>query len=135
MAKNDTGPREDPPPTPRRKLSPLDRAILAAVGEGRTVGRDDDPAATKYPEVWKWLTQTADAANNYVLQPAVLSVQLGPEGVIASLNHRDLKVSCKVVCLALEDVWPALEAALTGENPPIVSWGKDEPRLRKRRPK
>lgn len=118
-----------------RKLSALDRAILAAIGDGGTVGRQDDPARQQYPDVWEWLTKT-DGGRDYIMQPAVITIQLGPEGVLAKLTHRDLKRNCGIACNHLGDVLEALQRALTSPNPPITAWGKDpEARLKKRRPR
>jgi len=135
MAKQSSDGSGSPRPEQPRRLSALDRAIQAAIGDGRTVGRGDDPAAEKFPDLWQWLTLTTDPAHDYVMQPAVVTVQLGPEGVLVSLTHRDLKVTCAVACLHLEEMWEVLQRALTSENPPIRTWGKDEPNLRKRRRK
>lgn len=135
MAKASGGePAKGDAPEPQRRLSALDRAVMAAIGDGRKVGREDDPAKERYPDLWEWLTKT-EGGRDYIMQPAVISIQLGPEGVLASLTHRDLRVTCGVACLHLGDVLAALQAALTCENPPLRSWGKDEPRLRKRKPK
>lgn len=119
---------------PDRKLSALDRAVLAAIGDGRKVGREDDPAAKLYPDLWEWMTKT-EGGKDYIMQPAVVQIQLGPEGVLVTLTHRDLRVSCGVACLHLADVFQTLQAALTCENPPLRAWGKDEPHLKKRRQK
>jgi len=117
-----------------RKLSALDRAILTAIGDGRVVGRSDDPAKDSYPTVWEWLTKT-EGGKDYVMQPAVLTIQLGPEGVLASLTHRDLRVTCSIACPTVADVLPTLERELSGPNPPLKSWGKDLPNLKRRRQK
>jgi len=117
-----------------RKLSALDRAILSALGDGRTVGREDDPLAASCPDVWEWLTKTV-GGTDYLLQPAVLTIQLGPEGVLGTLTHRDLRRSVSVACGHVADVIPALQAELVKPNPAIKTWGKDEPHLRKRRQK
>jgi len=131
--KNQPGP--DQPPPDKQRLSALDRAIQAAIGDGRHVGRDDDPAAKRFPDVWEWMTKT-EGGKDYVMQPASINIQLGPEGVLVSLTHKDLKVTCGAACLHLEEVFAALQHALTSENPPIRTWGKDpDARLRKRRPK
>jgi len=115
-----------------RKSTALDRAILSALGEGRTVGREDDPAREAFPELWQWLTQTGDGGD-HILQPASISIQLGPEGVLVSLTHRDLAVSLSVACLHLADVLPSLQEALASPNPALRYWGKTEPHLRKKR--
>lgn len=119
---------------PEKKLSALDRAILTALGDGRKVGLEDDPARTLYPTVWDWLTRTGDGGE-HVMQPGQISIQLGPEGVFATITMRDVGVSLSVACTALGDVLQALETSLSSSNPPIRYWGKTEPRLRKRRPK
>ncbi len=128
MASDKNGP-------PERKLSALDRMLLQALGEGRTVGLADDPARKLYPTLWDWLSKT-DGGTDFILQPAILSVQLGPEGALASMTHRDLKVSCSVACPYLADFLACLEAALSSSNPPLRSWGKDpQVQLKKRKRK
>jgi hypothetical protein len=117
-----------------RILTALDRAILAALGDGGRVGSPDDEAAAKYPLLWEWMTKTAGGPD-HIMQPAVLSIQLGPEGVLVTVTHRDLRRSCSASCKYMEDVFGALQAVLASPTPPIRSWGKDEPKLRKRRQK
>lgn len=126
--------RDKPEEKPGR-LSAMDRLIMAALGDGRTVGLEGDPAAEQYPEVWRWLTQT-EGGKDHILQPAVIMLQLGPEGCLVSINHRDLKAKVAVACPHIGDALAALEAALTSTNPPIQTWGKDpQARLKKRKPK
>lgn len=117
-----------------RRLSALDRAIQSALGDGRTVGLENDPAAQQYPDVWQWLTKT-DGGRDHVMQPAVITLQLGPEGCLVSLTHRDLRRACTIACPFLGDALESLQRALTSEHPPIRSWGKDDANLKKRRPK
>lgn len=118
-----------------RRLSAIDRALLAAIGDGRTVGQADDPAATRWPDLWRALTMTEDAGHNYVIQPGVLTIQLGPSGVLATLTIRDLRCSWPAACDHLHEVFDAIQAALVAVPSAMRTWGKDEPRLRKRRPK
>jgi len=117
-----------------RKLSALDRAILQAIGDGVRVGLEDDPARETMPNLWEWLTRT-DGGQDHVMQPAVVSIQLGPEGVLVTVTHRDLKRSVGAACLHLGQALEALEATLALPNPPIRSWGKEDAHLRKRRQK
>lgn len=119
----------------RKKTSPLGRAIDAAIGEGRKVGREDDPAATELPRIWEWLTLSSDPEGKYIISPATITISLGPEGVNISCTLRDLKYSCTAGCLYLQDCLRALEEALGTEGPHLRTWGKDEPHLRKRRRK
>lgn len=107
---------------------------MQALGDGRVVGLEDDPAKESYPELWKWLTRT-DGGKDHIMQPAVITLQLGPEGALVSLTHRDLHVSCAVACPHLGGALAALEEALASPNPPLKFWGKDMPVLRRRRQK
>jgi len=111
--------------------SALDRLVQSAMGQGRSVGRDDDPAKTEYPSVWDWLSRIYIGMDK-VRTPAVINLRLGPEGVLVSMSDRDLGYTVDAVCPYLGDILKALEAALTAPIPPIKSWGKKEPRLRKR---
>ncbi len=111
----------------------MDRLIQQAIGADRQLGRDDDPGRRKHPTLWLWLA-TIYAGRDHVKQPATVTIRLGPEGVLATLTDRDLAVSLDVACPHLADVLAALEAALTGPAPPLRSWGRKEPQLRKRRP-
>ena len=113
-------------------LGALDRAIAQAIGDSRTVGREDDPACKQFPELWRWLS-TINVGRDRVKAPALVTVRLGPEGVLVSLTDRDLGVSLDATCGNLSEVWAALESALTGSVPPVRSWGKKEPNLRKRK--
>lgn len=115
-----------------RKPSALDRLVQEAMGSNKVFGHPDDGAKASFPELWRWLT-TCYLGRDHIKQPATLSIRLGPEGVLASLIDRDLCVSIDVSCSFLADVLPTLESALTGPNPPIKSWGKREPHLRRRK--
>lgn len=128
MGKGSEGERQGKP-------SALQRAIESAIGEQRRVGREDDPAAKQLPNLWEWLTLVTDPEGKYLIQPATISIRLEPEGVNVSVTSRDLKCSAACSCPHLQDALQALEIALTGPNPPVRTWGKDEPHLRKRRRK
>lgn len=117
-----------------RKLSALDRALMQAIGDGLVVGRQDDTAQNKYPLLWEWLTKT-EGGRDYIMQPAIITLQLGPEGCLVTLTHRDLRRTVPVACQFLEEAFAAMEEALGKPNCPIKSWGKDQPHLKKRRQK
>jgi hypothetical protein len=135
MAKIDRGEDNGRPREGDRKLSAYDRMLMAALGESRTVGLDTDPARTDFPELWRWLSQT-EGGKDHIVQPAVLTLQLGPEGVLITLTHRDFKTSCPASCPHLGDALAAMEAVLNTANPPFKTWGKDpQVHLKKRRPK
>lgn len=117
-----------------KKPSALQRALEAAIGAGRTVGLESDPAREKWPALWEWLTATGEGTE-FLMQGASISINLGPEGVFASITHRDMGVTCSIAVLHLHEVFEGLDAALASPNPPIRTWGKTEPMLRKRRKK
>jgi len=114
-----------------RKLSAMDRVILQAMGEDRHVGKEDDPAKQQWPQLWEWLS-TIYVGRDKIKQPAVLTITLGPEGVLCRLTDRDLAVSVNVSTAHLADVFPAIEAVLNAPDIPVQSWGKREPKLRTR---
>lgn len=115
-----------------QRLSALDRAIEQAMGKERTVGRDDDPAAKKYPELWQWMARLY-VGGDHLMSPAELRVRLGPDGVLATLTNRDLCVSVDAGSSHLEAIFEAVEQALQRGVGSLRSWGKKEPLLRKRR--
>lgn len=131
-----TGEKPDGQSTPKsdRSLSALDRLVLQAMGQGRSLGLIDDPARTDYPELWRWLSQIYwGEAQDRVVQPATLTVRLGPEGVLVSIYHRDLGASCDAACLHLADILPAIEAALTAHPSPVKVVARKEPTTRRRK--
>lgn len=128
---SDLGTNKEPGDHP---LSALDRLIQQAIGDGRALGADDDPAEQKYPNVWRWMSQCY-VMRDRVRTPSPLTIKLTPTGVVATLTDRDLASSCTVACQHLSQVLDALEETLAGPNPLIVSWGRKEPQLRKRQPR
>lgn len=113
-------------------LSALDRLILSAIGDERAIGREDDPAKMNFSELWRWLS-TQEAGRDHVKKPARLTIALGPEGVLISLVDSDLCCSVEMTCPHLEQVFSVMDSALKSDNPPIKSWGKKLPNLRKRK--
>lgn len=115
-----------------RKLSSLDRALLQAAGEGQKFGREDDPARERFPNLWQWLT-TVYVGRDNLKQPATLTVRAGPEGFIATLTDRDLAVAVDASSPQLQGLFAEIERLLASETPPIRTWGKREPNLRRRK--
>lgn len=114
------------------RISPLDRAIQQAMGEGRVVGNADDPAKERWPELWRWLT-TIYIGRDEMKQPPSLTIKAAPGGVVISLTDRDLGISVDAFVGHLEDAIDALEQALNSDTPTIRAWSNKEPSLRKRR--
>ncbi len=116
-----------------RQLSALEKAVAQAIGDSRALGNPSDPAIAKYPQLWAWLS-TVYVGRDCIKSPAYLTIRLGVDGVVISLVDRDLCTTVEVSAGCLEDALPAIETALCSTNPPLKSWGRKEPRLRKRRP-
>jgi len=115
-----------------KPLNSIQRAVQQALGDGRIFGHPEDPARDKWPELWAWLSST-DAGRDHVKQPATIKISLAVDGVHASLTDRDLACSIPVAVDWIEGVFDALEQALNRPNPPMQTWGRKEPNLRKRR--
>jgi len=114
-----------------RPLSALERVLQTALGKGQSVGADDDPAATKFPTLWEWLSRIY-VGNDHLRQPATISLSLGPTGVLVSIRDQDLGVSCGATCQHLEGIFQALEDSLSADVPPIRTFKNKEPKLRRR---
>jgi len=114
------------------KVSPLDRAIQQAMGEGRVVGDPDDPAKDRWPELWRWLT-TIYVGRDDMKQPPSISIRAAPGGVVISLTDRDLGITVDAATAHLEDALDALEASLNSATPSMRAWSNKEPTLRKRK--
>lgn len=115
-----------------RPLSAFERAVASAIGDERPLGCSNDPAQQSYPLLWQWLS-TSYVGKDKIKTPAVLTVRLGPGGVLASLTDRDLAVTVEVCCAHLDNVLQETESQLGSSNPIIRSWGRKEPQLRRRR--
>jgi hypothetical protein len=115
-----------------KKLSALDRAIQTAMGEGRHVGADDDPAAKKYPQLWEWLSRIY-LPGDLMRQPSSLTITLTPTGVQVSVYDRDIGQSVVTTCAHLDDAIKTMEEELNKDNPQIRNSGKKEPQLRRRK--
>lgn len=114
------------------KLSHLDRVIQMAMGEGRVVGTADDPAAQRWPELWRWLT-TIYIGRDDMKQPPSITIRAAPGGIMVSLTDRDLGVTVDAATAHLADALDALELALSSDNPSMRAWSNKEPTLRKRK--
>lgn len=112
-------------------LSALERSLQEALGKGVSFGLEDDPARTRFPLLWAWLT-TAYVGRDHIKTPASFTVRMGPEGVLVSIVDRDLQKSVECFSEHLEGVFAAMEQSLSSPHPPIKSWGKKEPKVRKR---
>jgi len=123
------------PKEAKRKDKPqssLDRVIQQAMGDNRTVGRIDDPAVDRWPELWKWLS-TIYVGRDKMKQPATLTITLQPDGCSAKIVDKDMGCTVNVSCAHLVNILDECEAALNRPDLPVTIWGKKEPALRTRR--
>jgi hypothetical protein len=102
-------------PRKEKKLGFLDRMIMIAQGENLPLGCKDDPAQEQFPELWRCLTET-DAGKENVKEPGTLTIRMGPDGALVSLNDRSLNFTADASCKRLGDVFEAIESALNGES-------------------
>lgn len=116
----------------KKQLSSLERVIEQAMGENRIVGRPDDPAVAKLPELWRWLS-TIYVGRDKMKAPATLTITLQPDGCAAKIVDKDMGCTVNVSCAYLTDILEACESALNMPNLPVTIWGKKEPNLRTRR--
>jgi len=114
-----------------KPLSRLQRLIERTIAQDTPLGGPDDAARDLYPALWEWLSVT-DVGKDRIMQPASVTMVLVPEGVNVSVNHRGLNKGFSVVCPSLADVFPALEAYLTGPSPIIRDFGRGSPKIRQR---
>lgn len=115
-----------------KPMSSLNRVIEQAMGENRTVGRGDDPAQERWPELWVWLS-TIYVGRDKMKQPATLTITLQPDGVAAKIVDKDMGCTVNVSCAHLVDILDECERALNRPDLPVSIWGKKEPALRTRR--
>lgn len=115
-----------------RVLSAFERAVQYAIGNGQQLGSESDPLRDRCPLLWAWLSAVF-VGKEYQKSPASLNFRLGPDCAHAVLSDRDLCTSLEVTAQTVDALFPALEAALASSSPPIKTWGKREPRLRRRR--
>jgi hypothetical protein len=115
-----------------KPLSALQREVLQAMGEGRSIGLEDDPAREQFPALWEWLS-TIYVGRDRIKQPASLTLTLVPGGVNVRLMDRDLCCSVEVTCRFLADALTSINENLISQNPGIKNWGKKEPHLRQRK--
>lgn len=115
-----------------KPLSTLDRLILGTIADDIPLGHEDDQAATLYPTLWEWLTRTT-AGRDHVMMPATVGIAAVAGGFNVTINHRGLNQSFAVVTPNL-DQWAAVaEAYLTGPSPIFRSFGRGQPKVKKRR--
>ncbi len=134
MANENEVDRDSTPRSAKRRdkpLSALDRVVAQAIGEGKVLGLADDPARTTFPNLWEWMTRVYYGIDR-IKQPAIVTVVAVNGGFTVRCADRELASAVQVTVRHLDDAWRALEAALADPSVPIQTWGRKEPKLRKR---
>jgi len=117
-----------------KPLTKLQRLVQQSIAENVPLGNDEDQAQVDWPTLWEWLSNI-DAGKEHVMEPGRLTIALQPGGVSVQLNHRGLAYVCECHCPCLADCFSALEAALSGPNPPLREMGRGRQKIRKRQKK
>lgn len=118
----------------KKDISHLERLIGEAIGQERTIGLPHDPAREVWPDLWDWMTRIT-AGQDYVKQPAKVTLTMGPDGVLITLSDPDLTLSLDCWTPFLGDCLHHLNSVLAGPNPPFKLWGKKQPTLRRKKNK
>lgn len=95
------------------------------------MGAADDPLAVAAPDLWEFLSRT-DAGEGLVKDPATLKIKLTPGGAMATLTDDCYGISIDAAAQYVGGLLDALEEALTRPNATIRSWGKADPKVRKK---
>ena len=114
-----------------RQLTLLDKMRLTAMGKGQAFGNADDPMQKACPLLWAWLTST-DGGEDFLKEPATLTIRLIPGGVNVSLGDRSYGLSVETTCDSLSAAFAALERELASPTPLIKQWPKHTMDLKKR---
>jgi len=114
-----------------RKLTLFERAQAEALGKSIPLGRQDDPAKEKWPEMWKWLTET-DVEGNRMKEPATLIIRVTPEGISATLNDRAFGWAFDANSDFLESIFTEMEKSCNDPTKARKSHNRD-PKVRKRK--
>jgi hypothetical protein len=114
-----------------KPISRLTRLVQQAIGDEVELGHPEDQARVDWPVLWEWLSKI-DAGREHVMEPGRITLSLQPTGVNVQLAHRGLAYVVEVFVPCLADVFPGLEAALTGPSPPIRQLGRGKEKIRKR---
>lgn len=114
-----------------RRLSLFERAQQEALGKSIPLGRQDDPARTLYPELWRWMT-TTDVEGNRLKEPATIILRITPEGWSATLNDRAFGYAWDANSESLETIFRQLEIELLDPTKARKSHNRD-PKTRKRK--
>jgi len=115
----------------KKELTPLERLLAQAVGNGVSLGHASDPAKASLPNVWEWLS-TTDAGDEFLKDPCSIRIALVPGGVQGSLTDSSLGVTVDATSETLEGLFAALERNLQSAHPTIRTWRKGDLQLRKK---
>lgn len=115
----------------KKELTPLQRLIQQATGNGHSLGNPDDTLARECPKLWEWLS-TLEAGEDHLKEPATLKIQLVPGGAQVTLTDPTLGYSLDASASEILPLFQALEVQLNSSNPAIRRWLKGEIILKKK---
>lgn len=115
----------------KRELTPLQRLIQQATGNGHALGNYDDPMAKTCPRLWEWLSRI-EVDDDHLKEPATLKLQLVPGGCQATLTDPTLGYSLDASANEIGRLFESLEAQLSSENPALRRWLRTDVVLKKK---
>jgi len=115
----------------KKELTPLERLLQQAIGNGVSLGNASDPARGKWPNVWEWLS-TVDAGDDFLKEPCSIRIALVPGGVQGALTDPSLGCTVDATSETLEGLFEGLERNLQSAHPTIRTWRKGDLQLRKK---
>ncbi len=116
----------------KEKQSALDRIVMQAIGQGKVLGLETDPAREKFPNLWEWLTRVY-YGKEHIKQPAIITIVAVNGGFTVRCADRELASAVQATVRHIEDAFVAIESVLADPSSPIQTWGRKEPQLRKRK--
>jgi hypothetical protein len=106
--------------------------ILARFSENGASLPADPVARERWPFLFDLLTNTGEESE-YLIEPARIGLGLGVGCWTVSVSHMGLQMRKEASCASLEGAFEALERAVADPNIGWRNWGKEMPKLRKRK--
>lgn len=112
------------------------RSLFQKIADARVAGSNRPPvdpgAQDRYPTVFEFLTRQ-EASQDVQKDLASISIKMGVGEWVVELSDPGFAFSLTASSATLDDCLFALEASLTGPNPPIRPWKGELGQLRRKK--